>query len=805
MQQEDVCQYPAHIRVEEKEKVVQSVSEHCRNVAEYASYSMSSLGLKSTAYLAGLLHDMGKYTSLYKEYLDRASSGEKVIRGSVNHTFSGVIYLLERYHGKDKSTISRLTCEILAFAVGSHHGEFDCVDINGMSGFEYRRMKDRHEILYWDARNNFISLCAQEDEIDRLFADSLKEIESILRKVRALGKKRMATYILGLVARMVLSSVIDADRRDTAEFMMNRRLSSTAGDCSLWSGLSESLTIKMANFQADTPINKARAYFSDACYQSGKQHEGGIYRLTLPTGAGKTLSSLRYALSNAESFNKKHVIFVIPLLSVLEQNSSVIRKYVGNDSIILEHHSNFVNDVSTEDALDEYELLMDTWDSPIIITTLVQLLNTLCSGKTSSIRRMKALANSVIVIDEVQSLPKKTLYMFNASLNYLAYVCGATIVLSSATQPVFNTVEIPLKISEPSDIVPFDEMRNAIFKRTVVHDATTKYGMSLEELEEFSSDKFSDVQSMLIICNTKSTAIKLFDRVRQRNRGVEVFHLSASMCMKHRKDTVERIKRCLAEKVKMICVSTQLVEAGVDLSFQRVIRVLAGMDNVAQSAGRCNRSGDYGALCDVFLVNLKEGEENLKMLKEIYASQRSTQDTLYSFYQNPQSFDNDLISEKSIRNYYEHLFCDPEVRSQFEYRKLDMEGREMRLFRLLSDNSELAERNLDDHYVLKQSFKTAGALFEVFDENTTDVIVPYDDTSRRIISDLVSEKAKWDISMMLRLVEEAKPYLIRIFEYQKRMLSDDGMLFSDLSGHFMILNDLCYDSESGLIKGDVFL
>lgn len=802
-----LCNYPAHIRRVGEGYEHQSVAEHCRQVADYAAISLRSVGLCSTGYLAGLLHDMGKNTSVFRDYIEKASRNEPVVRGSVNHTFASVIYLLERYHVKEKPDMSTLTCEILAFAVGSHHGEFDCVDLEKVNGFDHRLFKDKNSIYYTDAVDIFLKSCASEEDLDRLFKESVTEIERIfvLLKDRCGNGTTAMTFVMGRVARLVLSSIIDADRRDTAEFMMNRPITPIRSDSELWTKIMSRVDDKMSGFKADTPINEARAFFSKTCFQEGQRHPYGIFRLTLPTGAGKTLSSLGYALANAQQFNKKRIVFVIPLLSILEQNSAVIRKYIDDDQIVLEHHSNFIKEFNDKDELDEYELLTDTWDSPIIVTTLVQLLNTLFSGKTSSIRRMSALTDSVLIIDEVQSLPKKTLYMFNLTLNFLAYVCGATIILSSATQPVFDNVEFPIRFSDSRDIIPFDPIRNAIFKRTTIHDVTCPFGMNIEGLTDFCRQKFEEVQSMLIICNTKSSAAKVFEQLKLAQRDTKIFHLSASMCMKHRIDTLQEIMKYLGRKEKMICVSTQLVEAGVDFSFQRVIRVLAGMDSIAQAAGRCNRSGDFGMLCDVFIVNLKPGDENLNMLKEIYASQRSTQALLQRFGKESDRFDGELISEMSIQTYYENLFNDPEIKGQFEYTTKDSNGDERRLFRLLSTNGELLDRKNTPKYFLNQSFKTAGHLFEVFDENTTDILVPYDDKARQIISELLSEKRPRGIADIAKLTEQAKPYLIHIFEYQKRRLSDDGMLYPDPSGRFMILNELCYSRELGLKNGDVFL
>lgn len=799
--------FPAHIRVLSGNKDYQTVHEHCENTANYVSERLTSTGLASLGYLIGYLHDMGKYTDTFKSYIERSANGEAVVRGSVNHTFCGVIYIMERYHLMKVQSISTLTAEIIAFAIGSHHGEFDCVNLDGESGFEYRLSKDRNEIHYDEAVKNYLQCCVDEEEIDRLFSLASAEVEALFSQIKVEYKSKTPVWFLvGMTARLVLSALIDSDRLDTFEYMSGNTLSLIKTDKALWMNHLHNLENQISAFNSTSPINNARRYFSDTCRDFGERISCGIFRLTLPTGAGKTLSSLRYALANAARFSKKRIVFVIPLLSILEQNGEVIRKYIGDDRIVTEHHSNFVKDFDTDDELNMYELVTQTWESPVLVTTLVQLLNTLFSGKSSAIRRMNALVDSVIVIDEVQSLPKKVTYMFNLAINFLAQFCGATIVLSSATMPEFNTTDVPLKFSEPKDIVPYNKKTFDVFKRTEIVDSTITYGMTLEELADFSAQTFDLVSSLLVICNTKKSAEQLYTELKLRNKEVAIYHLSASMCMKHRSDILEQIKSCLNTGKRVMCVSTQIVEAGVDFSFQSVIRVLAGVDNIAQAAGRCNRNNDFPGTCKVHVVNLKVGSENLKMLNEIAATQRCTASLFAKFKEDPSLFDNDLISDKSIVEYYTSLFSDDDIKASFDYPVKAPRGNLVKLFRLLADNSEMRERpSFKGSYFLNQSFKSAGMLFEVFDEKTTDVIVPYNEEAREIIADLNTEKARHDISFLKNTVERAKPYVIRLFEYQKKRLSEDGMLHSDINGYFIFLNELCYNNETGLKIGDIFL
>lgn len=792
----------AHITEINGAKKRQTVSTHSFHVASYAADQLKDMGLYYTAYLAGLLHDMGKCTGKYQDYIERAARGENVVRGSVNHTFCGCTYLLKHYHTSKPQGFDTLTCEILAFAIGSHHGEFDCVTPESTSGFEHRLNKDAAEICYDEAVANFLSECVSKEEIDRLFSLAQNEITALFKAFRECfeNSQKKVSFLLGMAARMVLSALIDGDRRDTAEFMNGVTFDLHDGSKKLWTAQLEAFEEKISGFDAVTSINRARNCFSKQCRDFAQRHNGGIYKLTLPTGGGKTLASLRYALAHAKEYSKKRIIFVIPLLSILEQNSAVIRRYIQDESILTEHHSNVAKTFETAEELDKYEHLAETWRSPIIITTLVQLLNTLFSDKTTAIRRMSALSEAVVVIDEIQSLPKRTTDMFAMAINFLAFGCGATIVLSSATQPCFDRTDMPLKYFAPADIVPYEKKYFEVFKRTEIIDKTSPYGLSIEELADFSADLLEIVSSLLIICNTKESALKLYLELKRRCGGYKVYHLSASMCMKHRTDTLLGINACLGSKEKMLCVSTQLVEAGVDFSFESVIRVAAGIDNIAQAAGRCNRNNDFNGICKVFVVNLKQKAENLGMLHEIEAAQRCAMQLMHRFTENPNQYGGDLLNDLSVAEYYRFLFSDNDIKGKFGFPQRLPFGSIENLFDLLAVNSNLIRRPaFKGKYFLNQSFKTAGKLFKVFDEDTTDVIVPYNAVAEEIIADLFSQKSAYDYAFLKKCIERAKPYTVQIFEYQNRKLREHGMLSPESESRFAVLNKRCYNAETGLV------
>ena len=638
--------YPAHIRNDDHgNSKIQTVEEHCREAAGYAQ--MRALPqMKYSVYLAALLHDFGKYTVQFKSYIEKA--GFDVARGSVNHSFAGVRFVMEQWHSSQDAGLETLSAELVAYAIGAHHGQFDCISPDGRSGYEHRMTKEG--IDYPEAKEQFLLQCADEAELDELFAQAVVEITAVFRCMEAISTTGDESYFyLSLFARLLLSFVIEGDRTDTARFMHELPPDLQRDLPLLWTEELQHMEQVVAQMAADSEMNHVRRAISDQCYQAAER-TSGIFRLSVPTGGGKTLSSLRYALATAQKHKKQRIFFVIPLLATLEQNCDAIRNVLNDASILLEHHSNVIDDGLSADERNEREFLMDTWNSPMVITTLVQMLNTLFSGKSSSIRRMHALSNSVIIIDEVQSVPRKLLSLFNLALNFLAEVCDAHIILCSATQPCLEDVKHAVRYSSPEEVVTLSPDMMRIFRRTRIVDRRRTEGYSAMELAEFAVSCMEQEGNALLICNTKAQAREIYAMVRAQ--GKKAFHLSTAMCMEHRRDALKEIMSCLTCDEPIVCISTQLVEAGVDFSFSCVIRISAGLDNVVQAAGRCNRSGEKGRLCPVYIVNARG--ENLKCLPEIAAVQRAAESVLTLCRKNQE----DVSSVEAISSYYRRVYTD---------------------------------------------------------------------------------------------------------------------------------------------------
>ena len=777
--------YLAHILRDADGKILseQTVCAHSRNTARYASDALAPVSLTACGYLAGLVHDVGKYTSRFQNYLIN-QVGQ---RGEVNHTFAGVRLLLERYWHPGNDDFSGVISELLALSVGAHHGLFDCSDERHKNGFEHRLTKEN--IGYEEAAENFFRFCARPEELDQRFHDAKQELTSVLKRICAMTGEdaddtryeQETAFYSGLLSRLLLSAVIEGDRRDTAEFMHGVHYPSPQSEESLkqlWQTLLTRMEAKLNYLPRTSPIDQARHAISDQCRYAAEQ-PGGVFRLNVPTGGSKTLSSLRFALAHAKKYRKKRIILTSPLLSILEQNAAVIRDYIQDDSLILEHHSNLVQTEEDEQQLDNRELLAETFESPIIITTLVQLLNILFSGKTTAIRRFHSLCDSVIVIDEVQTVPSKMLTLFSLAVNFLSEICGATIVLCSATQPCTEQIEHPIH-SPISNIVPYDPAIWDVFRRTDIQNIGT---MSLEEIADFALEKLRETSSLLIVCNKKDQSEQLYNRLKDGDFAL--FSLSASMCVAHRRNTLDKLKSSLEQRdQKTVCISTQVIEAGVDISFASVIRLAAGMDSVVQAAGRCNRNGEAGpgTLAPVYIVECQN--ESLSKLPDIQRGKAATQELLTEFIRNPEMFGGYFDSDTSIGYYYRALYR-REQGEQKEYHDYCVKDHSS-LFSLLSLNDYCTQ---EQPYYFRQAFRLAGKLFQVFEENTTDVIVPYKD-GEALILDLCSDRAARDPIYLRSLLDDAKPYTVSLYQYQIDQLNAEHCLIPlcggalGLNGHY---------------------
>ena len=767
----------------------QSLPEHSRNAAQIAAERLCPVHLSKAGYLAGLLHDQGKGCAAFQMYLKAIIASQTVRRGSVIHAHGAARFLLEHFHTTGKDPYRDMTAELLAFATGAHHGLFDCVDERHQLGFSRRLQWD--EASYQESTTTFIEQCAGTEELETLFSEAVQELTPIFNQINTRDSNEEIFFHLGLLARLLLSAVIEGDRLDTIRYV--HRISLPAFPFpreDIWFRLLVRVEKKLDTLCHDTPIQQARRKISRQC-RAAANNPSGIYRLNVPTGGGKTLASLRFALAHAAIHKKSRLVFTSPLLSILDQNAQILRDYIGEDDLILEHHSNIVRQksVADSDELDSKELLTENWTSPIIITTLVQLLNTLFNGRTTCIRRFQALCNCVLVIDEVQTVPPRMLTLFNLGMNFLVDFCGATVVLCSATQPFLEETHHPIE-GVLSSLVPYDPALWAPFQRTQLIDAGTR---RLEEIPDFVREVLIHSVSLLVVCNTKKQARFLYEQLQADS--ITCFHLSAAMCQAHRKAVLSKLEASLEKRRQggpmVLCISTQVIEAGVDISFGAVIRLTAGMDSAVQTAGRCNRNGESDKPAPVYLLTCSD--ENLRMLREIQDAKTSSLQLLFAFRRDPAQFNSDLASDVAIAHYYRNLYHGMQPHAQDG----PLGGRKT-LFDLLSVNEAYtAGWPGMEQFALHQAFREAGHAFHVFDQETIDVLVPYGE-GVAIIEDLSSFAVQCNWKQQRSLLEQAKPYTISLYQYQIDELEKQNGLTTYLDGSILALSPEFYHPETGL-------
>ena len=781
----------AHIRERDQKK--QPVINHLIHTANNARVLAASLNMGNLAYLTGFFHDLGKWRLRFKEYLEAAVlHPDSVRRGEVNHSSTGAIYVYRKYYHGDR--LHRLTAQLISVAILSHHGLNDCMDLNGTDHF-HRRVESLEGLDYDEVMEHFKASETNEEELDEYFEKAVAEVQCFMEVIEK--NKQSRSFSISMLERMLLSIVVEADRQDAASFEEeeepeNKEVNKNAPQ---WSLLCRKLELSLKSKPRGDNISALRKQVADQCLKFA-ECKTGIYRLSVPTGGAKTLSSMRFALHHALKGRKKHIFYFAPYLSILEQNSEVFRDVLGQ-AFILEHNSNIVIDNTKEESKTEYnryKQLTSNWDSPVVTSTFVQFLNTLFSDSMQSVRRLNSLADSVIIVDEIQSLPIQMIYMFNLAMNYLSLVCDSTIILCSATQPVLDQVSCPICMGQPADIIADREGLYRQLKRVRIE--VTRGTFDTQRLKQFVVDRMKEKQNLLLILNTKAAAREMFlslqEHYRRTDESVLLIHLSTYMCARHRMDYIRKLMKLLGNR-KIICVSTSLIEAGVDLSFECVIRSFAGMDSIAQAAGRCNRNWEWYEGV-VYLIRYKE--ERLGKLEQIVKGAQCSEFLVDEFERYPERYDNDLLSVQALRSYYERYYYDMSQRRLMSY-PVDRAGAS--LLDMLEQNrcGRIAAKDAGKTPDLEmfQAFKTAGQHFQVINDNTVSVIVPYKE-GKKIITQLADETDKKKIKDTLKKAQQAT---VNIFpEMLKQLKSKESIEFLKNAGVW-VLKEEAYDEQMGIV------
>lgn len=702
----------------------QTLPGHCRSTATLSSAYAAPLELGAPAYLAALLHDFGKARQVFQAYLHETDAAKKrALQGKINHSAAGAQWLYNRFDPKKLPSnnpdrkFSAFTLEVLLLVICGHHsGLPDCLTPDGKNALR-ERVAPKSDIGLAECERNFFPACATIEEIDALWGKSVAQMRQFFFRLPAPRnpKEEIDTrhFALGLAVRYLSSCLIDADRYDAFCFAADKTPVEEPLAERFWQPLQARLEERLRAFPQDTPLAKLRGEIADAC-QAAAACPPGAYRLLAPTGNGKTLSSLRFALQHAllrKERPVKRIFYVIPYTTILDQTAQELRKALGDQVFILEHHSNVLPDETADaDELETRELYQERWNAPIILTTTVQFLNTLFAGSNSCARRMHRLADAVFIFDEIQALPLKCTYLFNAACNFLTAFCGATIVLCTATQPNLPKLEVPLYLAPNPDILPHCYAENPLFQRVQIADTRSEFGgFTTKRLAAFTLERAAENPSLLCILNTKSAARQLYLALREQIApDWALYHLSTSMCAAHRIAILEEIKASKAPR--KLCVSTQLIEAGIDISFACVIRFLAGLDSIAQAAGRCNRHGEFSAPRTVYIV--ENQAETLKFLPDIRTAQEHGRRILAC----AEDFAQQLLCSEAIARYYDFYYADKYNETIFPYpitkKKLPSLAEDSSLFDLLSQNQTGCKARTEPFlWTLKQAFATAGQLF----------------------------------------------------------------------------------------------
>jgi CRISPR-associated endonuclease/helicase Cas3 len=743
----------------------QLLSEHLTNTAELAKTFASVFGCEKTAYSTGLLHDLGKYTHAFQDYLNRGLRGEKVTRGEVIHALQGAKFSAESFN-------DTIISDIIGNIIATHHGGlFDSLN-DGERTLLNRINKSEEELHFKDAVE------AYSPSIDT--EGPKAEILNICRISQT--SKLSPYFMLHLITKALYSCLVDADRCDAAGIKPD----TTSPD---WIKLIGKMEKSLAGLADTSALENIRKQISEQCQAAGRERQRGIYTLSVPTGGGKTLSSLRFALEHAMKHNMKRIIYVIPYLSILDQTAAKLRKVFSEcDDLILEHHSNFELPQENDDDEEQYRLLTARWDSPIILTTMVQFLETIYSNKASKLRKFHSMSESVIVFDEIQALPIKCVHLFNDAANFLNTFGKATILLCTATQPHLHETDRPVLLSDKPDLVCIPQEKLDIFERVYIEDKTNP-ALDYEQIAALVKMQIDCRKSTLVILNTKGDARKIYDQCKDFE--CEKAFLTTDLCPEHRLNVLDRLRKNLnpGSKKLTLCISTQLIEAGVDISFDCVIRAGAGMDSIIQAAGRCNRNKENSELQPVIVIDVND--ENLSRLPEIKEGKSVT---ARIFREN--KYKNLLCGEVIDRFYYYHFF---EQKNKMDYTIKDTRKT---IYSLLNDNpidsKAYENRNKKKYDGLPSAFETAAEAFSVIDGGQTGIVVPYGDAMKLV----ASFQESWDPKEKMGILKQLQKYSVSVYSDKLEKIK---MAIIPVENTFFLLSQDYYDAnEYGLLLESKF-
>lgn len=697
---------------------IQSNDDHCEGVARLAAEFASEFGMAEWGRIIGLLHDRGKENDGFQAYIRRSSGfdPEAFSTSKKEHSYIGAI--LAHRHPYDR-------WYWLSNAIAGHHGG-----------------------LY------------NVDELELKITEAIpEEVSQTIPDIKLSAPKFKFDYQdASHISRMLFSCLVDADWLDTERFI-NHDKGMASGEFSTLEELHQKLHtyIRRLKTLPSSHLNDLRNDIQEKCEEAAYLNPG-FFELTVPTGGGKTIASVVWAIRHAITFNKRRIIIAIPFTSIIVQTAAKLREIFGNRNVI-EHHS-----AVNESNADERSLLAcENWDAPIIVTTNVQLFESMYSNRRSACRKLHSIANSVVILDEVQTLPLTFLQPIVNAMTTYTKLFGTSFLFCTASQPILDGKREGC--GEHKFIgIDRDKIRSIIGADMQLHDRLRRVRIKIEDSSysyESLSDSLKTHKRVLCIVNSRKHALEIYNEL-SKDRSVQTIHLSRSMCSKHILEKIDEIKNTLLNPEKGLrVVSTQLIEAGVDIDFPVVYRQLAGLDAILQAAGRCNREGrEKEGISVVF--SLKEGQEPCFI--------RFASDTMKDMISaNPNV---DWLSPDTMRMYYEKLYC-----------------------RTPSFDTNSVEKLLIDPE--NSQFEEASDKFHLIDEAGISIIVNFGD-SENLIRQLKRECPSRNLSRQLGR------YSVTVSKRVFDEFSKTGLIEEPYPGFYFISLKDQYDNNIGLKSTNEF-
>ena len=714
----------------------QTLEAHSRNVGELASQFAAEFGCGDIARVMGLLHDKGKEQVEWQKYLQGITGYNKEyanVKQGPNHAYVGALLARNQY-----PTLASL----LAYPIMGHHAGL----------YDY---SDYDEVM--DGK----SIPSDVDTTKLNIPLSTKNLKSL------------KSFECNHIIRMLFSCLVDADRLDTEAFINPEQASLRGGKKTLQE-LAPFLEMHIADKKREikekhkdkTTINIVRNLVQEECRKKSKC-EPGFYSLTVPTGGGKTLSSLVWAMNHAIHHNKKRIVIAIPYTSIIVQTAQTLRGIFGVENV-LEHHSNVSyeslcdkEDKDEDKLAQQMKLATENWDYPIIVTTNVQLFESMYSNRPTPCRKLHNLCNSVLILDEVQALPTQYLQPIVNALKTYQRQFGMSVLFTTASQPVLEgrhqgtTPRITLDgIDKITEIIPNDfELHNKL-RRVNLHfdERQSSYDEIAERMKQYDR--------VLCVVNSRRAAKEIFDRLPDDDK----YHLSRLMCPIHVRETIDDIiDKLRNSKKKIRVISTQLIEAGVDIDFPFVLRQEIGLDSVLQAAGRCNREGS-DSRGEVYVFSLNEEKEypNSFMEKSNNARKRLSKNL-------------DWFSPDAMAAYFLKLY---------------------KGYTETFDKVDIKKKLESPSYYL---FKTVGEKFKLIDDNTRSVIVNYGD-AEVLVNQVKQEGVTYE------LMNALGQYTVNVSKSNFELLKDafdKGERIPE--GLFFLMNKGQYDNRTGVILKNMYI